>query len=281
MRRFLPLLIFAAFCVPAPPAMAWPALPLGPIEVVVDSEFAKGNDTVAYLEDLETGQFYGVQGGRCEERHPPFSSFKIPNFLIALETDVIAGEDAVLPYDSGRRPREPFWPDDWAQDQTLRSAFQRSAAWAFQDLALQIGEQKYAGYLEHFSYGNRQAKGDGFWLDRSLQVSPKEQVDFLRRLLSDQLEISPLHIDSLKRAALAKESDGFKLFAKTGAGPVRSGDFDGEFEGWLVGWLERPNAGPVLFALWTRGTSFQAIKSYRMAATIELLEQTGFLPLNW
>jgi beta-lactamase class D len=261
--------------------LAWPALPLGPVEVEVGRDFFDGNDTIVYLEDLENGMVYAVHPQRSLERHPPFSSFKIPNMLIALEAGAVADLDTPIPYDAGRRPAADYWPEDWAQDQTLKSAFQRSAAWAFQDLALQIRDETYQGYLEYFTYGNGQAQGDAFWLDRSLKVSPKEQVDFLRKLLTEQLEIAPLHIDMLREAAKLRSENGITLYGKTGSGPVREADFNGEFEGWFVGWLERPGAQPVLFALWTRGANYDAIKSYRKKATEQILEQAGYLPLSW
>jgi len=262
-------------------AQAWPSLPLGPTEIKVNDDFFAGNETVVYLEDLETGMVYAVNGSEVEKRHTPFSTFKIPNFLIALETGTVSDMEQPIPYDSARRPEQQFWPADWAQDQTLRSAFQRSAAWAFQDLALKIGESTYRGYLDHFAYGNEEAVGDDFWLNGPLAISPKEQVDFLRKLLDGQFEIAPLHIEALKEAALQKDSTGFQLYAKTGSGPVKDGEFDGPFEGWYVGWLERPNSKPVLFALWTRGENYSAVKDYRKSAVLRLLEQADYLPLAW
>lgn len=263
------------------PLAAWPALPLGPVEIEVSRELFGGRDTIFYCEDLDSGIVYSVQGERVEERHPPFSSFKIPNFLIALETGTVENPKEVIPYDPSARPSQQYWPSDWAQDQTLDSAFRRSAAWAFQDLAKRMGEDVYAGYLKHFQYGNQRARGDGFWLDRTLEVSPKEQVDFLRKLFTGQFEVAPTHLDELRKVALQRSQGGIQLYGKTGAGPVQSGDFGGEFEGWFVGWLERPDQEPVLFALWTRGASYQAIKDYRLEACEELLEQAGYLPLSW
>lgn len=260
---------------------ALPAFPLGPTKVEVGADFFAGNDTVCYIEDLENGMVYAVHPERVETRHPPFSTFKIPNTLIALETGVAQDLQTPLPYNPETRPEQTFWPPDWAQDQTLKTAFQRSTAWAYQDLALKVGEENYRGFLNHFHYGNQKCQGDAFWLDRSLTISPKEQVDFLRRLLTSQLEIAPLHVDMLKEAAQLRADNGFTLFAKTGAGPTKSNDFEGEFDGWFVGWLERPGAEPVLFALWTRGSSYSAVKDYRRKATEQLLTQLGYLPLDW
>lgn len=262
-------------------ALAWPALPLGPIPMEAKAVDRTGNDTIIYVEDLHTGLVFAQQADRIEERHPPYSSFKIPNFLIALETGVADSPKMAIAYSPARRPEQAYWPDNWAQDQTLESAFRRSAAWAFQDLALRIGEETYAGYLKHFSYGNRQAPGDAFWLGSPLTISVKEQVDFLRRLLTAQLEIAPLHLEALRQVARQKSNQGFTLFGKTGSGPVQDGDFGGEFQGWFVGWLERPNKAPVLVALWTRGSSYRAIKDYRRDTCVEVLEQLDYLPLGW
>lgn len=274
-------LIFLLALLLAQGAAAWPALPPGPEEIKPEAEFFAGNDTVVYLEDLQNGRVYAVQPQRIKDRHPPFSSFKIPNLLIALETGALDGLDSPIPYHPEQRPAFEFWPADWAQDQTLRTAFRRSAAWAFQDLALLVGDEAYQGYLSHFSYGNEVGKGDEFWLDRSLQVSPKEQVDFLRKLLTNQLEVAPLHLELLREVAQAKSVEGFTLYGKTGAGPLKANDFSGPFQGWYVGWLERPGQAPLAFALWTQGPSFEAIRDYRRQAVERLLEESGFLPLNW
>lgn len=263
------------------PVAAWPALPLEPPEFKLPESLTPGHDTVVYVEDLQQGLVHSTSGKRVEERHPPFSTFKVPNFLIALEIGVVSDEEETIPYSPERRPAQEWWPEEWPRDHTLQSAFRYSAAWAFQDLALRISPESYAGYLNHFSYGNELHEGDAFWLDRSLQISCKEQVDFLRRLLTEQFEIAPLTIEKLREAALQKEKDGFRFYGKTGAGPVKPDDFDGPFEGWFVGWLERPKGAPVVFALWTQGRSFQEIKTYRMDACLEVLRQLGYLPGDW
>lgn len=263
------------------PTTAVPAFPLGPMEFELGRKSPGILETAVYVEDLETGSVFAVGADKVEFRHPPFSSFKIPNFLIALETGAAASVNETITYDAKKRPEKEFWPRDWAQDQTLGTAFKRSAAWAYQEMALKIGEAKYAGYLDHFDYGNQKAKGDGFWLDRSLEVSPKEQVDFLRKLLTEQFEVAPLNIEALEKVASVKTSEGFELYGKTGAGPVVAENFQGEFEGWYVAWLRRPMAKPVLIALWTRAENYQALREYRLQSCLDVLKQLGYLPLSW
>ena len=244
----------------------------GPEDVTPDYAFA--------LKDLETGEetVWGPQG---QERRPPFSTFKIPNFLIALETGQAINREHPLPYSPERRPEQTWWAVDWAQDQTLETAFRRSAAWAFQDLALGIGEEAYGRYLEDFGYGNQAHRGDAFWLDRSLLISAPEQAKFLERLLTGELSVSEQHLEELRHVALFKEKSGYRLYGKTGAGPIREGDFSGSFEGWFVGWLERPDAAPVVFAYWTCKGSFAELKDFRASEAQRFLKVLEHLPGDW
>src|SRR5688572_3665623 len=55
----------------------------------------------------------------CAERLRPASTFKIPNALIGADLGLIAGADAILPYDGVRYPAESWWPVGWAEAQPL------------------------------------------------------------------------------------------------------------------------------------------------------------------
>jgi beta-lactamase class D len=243
-----------------------------------DEVWLDGRQLVFYAEDLATGERYAYQRDRIKERHPPFSSFKIPNLLIALETGAATGLDHRIAYEPARRPAESHWPEDWRQEQTLETAFKRSAAWYFQDLALAIGPDAYRGYLGHFGYGQGASNSDAFWLDRSLVVSPKEQASFLRRLLIGQLEVSPNNIALLAQVSRAKSFGDLVLHGKTGAGPVTPGRFDGPFEGWYVGWLHRPSGKPVVFATWVAAPGFESLKDFRQQAAETMLQRMGMIP---
>ena len=78
--------------------------------------------------------------GRC--RQPPHSTFKIWNTLIALETGAAPDAGFQQRYDPVKYPREDWWPETWLQDQTLESAFRRSAVWYYRELALRGGRRR-------------------------------------------------------------------------------------------------------------------------------------------
>jgi beta-lactamase class D len=200
--------------------------------------------------------------------------------IIALETGVAPALDHHRAWMSERRPSFDFWPEDWKQDQTLASAFRRSAVWYFRDIALEVGGARYRSWLEHFSYGNQRAPDDNdiFWLGGPLAISPREQVDFLDGLLTGRFDVQQTTLEALRKVSLLRERSGHRLHGKTGAGSLQGGGFDEAFEGWLVGWIERPEQLPVVFALYVSAPDFQSIARFRLEMSTRLLQRMGALP---
>ena len=52
-----------------------------------------GRDVVSVALNGEMDEFFAHDLSRVDECHPPSSSFKIPNLLIALETDIASSLD--------------------------------------------------------------------------------------------------------------------------------------------------------------------------------------------
>lgn len=116
--------------------------------------------------DLVAETITALNAENLDERHAPWSSFKIPNLIIALETGAARDLDHERLWDPARRPAAPYWPSAWRQDQTLRTAYQRSVPWYFQDVALEVGAEPYRSALTKYGYGNAEMpdNDDGFWL---------------------------------------------------------------------------------------------------------------------
>ena len=245
-------------------------------------------DVIFYAADLETGNRFAYRPDRADERHVPYSTFKIPNLVIALETGVATSLHHERVWNEQLRPAASDWPDSWKQNQTLESAFKRSAAWYFQEVAVEVGGRRYRERLQSFGYGNANAPdaSDAFWLDGALTISPEEQVRFLGQLITGKLDVGTTTLEALRAVSLLNDSSGYRLHGKTGSGPViEAGDelegvdeFDGDFEGWLVGWVERPNAAPVVYALYVHGESYAAIESFRREMSERFLRAIGALP---
>lgn len=76
---------------------------------------------------------------------------------------------------------------------------------------------------------NRNPIIDGFWLESSLLVSPREQVDVLYRIFESKTGIDENNISELKKMMYKEDSSSsIKIYGKTGSG--RGGWFVGFFE---------------------------------------------------
>ena len=239
-----------------------------------------GDRNVAfYATDVSTRERFAYRPEAADVRHAPWSTFKIPNLLIALETGAAHSLAHERVWDQQRRPAESYWPNDWKQNQTLETAFRRSAPWYFQDIAKVVGGARYRDALTTFGYGNVDVPddSDSFWLGGPLAISPREQVAFLERLVLGRLDVQQTTIEAIRSVSLLSETDGYVLRGKTGSGPVVPGEFDGAFEGWLVGWVEKPDAGAVAFALYVSGPSFESIGNFRYQMSARFLRAIGAL----
>ncbi|MEM7353236.1 MAG: penicillin-binding transpeptidase domain-containing protein [Acidobacteriota bacterium] len=237
-------------------------------------------DVLFYAIDIEDGSHFAYQPERASERHIPYSTFKIPNLIIALETGAATSLEHRRPWDQQARPAASHWPKSWQQSQSLESAFKRSAMWYFQDVAIEVGGKRYRKFLRNFEYGNADVPDadDAFWLEGPLKISPEEQALFMEKLVTESLKIRPSTLSAIREVSLIGGTSGYQLYGKTGSGPVVAGDFDGEFEGWLVGWVDRPDRAPVVYSLYVRGPRYGSIKGFRRQMSIRFLRSIGAVP---
>jgi beta-lactamase class D len=200
-------------------------------------------DCTFVMHDLARGVHVRHNAERAAKRFSPCSTFKIPNTLIALETGVLDGPEAEIPWDRKRDPEQPFWKDvleprgiHWARDHTLESAFENSCVWFYREVARRIGDQRMSRYLDVFDYGNMDTSSgiDLFWLSASLEISADEQVRFLDRLARRQLELEAATYDAAAVVFEVERTDTYALYAKTGSG---HGEQSGL--GWYVGYVTR------------------------------------------
>jgi len=250
-------------------------LPAAPL-----AEEMTGREVSFLAHNSETLASCVLEDSDLETQYGPWSTFKIPNLLIALETGVVDGLEAERAWDQQRRPAANYWPDDWRRDQTLESAFRRSAAWYFQDVVVDVGVQQYRMIMDDWSYGNAAApdNSDTFWLDRTLRISVSEQVEFLSHLLSGSFDVAPESLEALTMASLDRSTNGFRLHGKTGSGPLVPGDFSRPFEGWYVGWVARNGLKPIPFALYAQAATYGEIRDFRRQFAIRMLIECGYLP---
>jgi beta-lactamase class D len=171
---------------------------------------------------------------RCALRLAPFSTFKVVNSLIGLETGVVADENARFKWDGTREPSMPAWN----RDHTLDSAFEASALWCFQRLARKIGPERMRDWLHRLRYGNEDTSAgiDRFWLGTSLKVSADEQLSLIERLYRGTLPMSARSQRIVRQMMLVDQGPGGRLHGKTGTGGKRDPNGYANL-GWFVGYL--------------------------------------------
>lgn len=229
------------------------------------------------VHEIGSGQTWRSDARACARRRSPFSTFKIPHSLIGLDTGVLAGPEAMIPWDRARHPAEDWWPATWQEPHTLRSALASSVVPYYRALAGRIGAKAMKRYLRGFDYGN-QAMGpqlDDFWLAGSLAISADEQVAFLTRLQQRRLPVAERTADIVQDILELERTPGYVLRGKTGLGPIGRR----RYLGWLVGLVE--SCGKVYaYALWIEGKTMADTSVERFPMTRAMLSDLGALPAD-
>jgi beta-lactamase class D len=242
--RFLPKILLLS-------ALSVPALAQHIVEKNYAAYFRAQRVSGSFLlYDLARDQYTVYDLRRSRQGVLPASTFKIPNTLLALETGVVRDTSHLFRWDGTRREVEA-----WNRDLTLAQALRVSCVPCYQEIARQIGAERYRRYLSALNFGRMDVRPDNvdqFWLRGTSRVTPFEQIDFLKRLYLNQLNIAERNMELTKALLLVAEGPGWVLRGKTGWGTpdVRP---DGSWPpgardiGWFVGWLEQ-NGNAYFFA---------------------------------
>lgn len=184
-------------------------------------------------------------GPHIDERIPPACSFNIALSLMGYDAGILKDE------------KTPIWDfqegyddylESWKAPQTPLSWMTRSALWYSKLLALELGLEKIQSYLISLEYGNQDISGglakpgqtNPAWLNSSLKISPREQLNFVQKMLHGKLPISSYAIQKTKVLLFKEElPKGWKLFGKTGMGSIDGEDGKKLVFRWFVGWIEK------------------------------------------
>lgn len=164
-------------------------------------------------------------------RVSPNSTYKIYDALFALEEGIITPDDSFIPWNGKNYPFEA-----WNADQTLQSAMNASVSWYFQTLDEQLEADTLYSYIQEIGYGNKNMSGglSAYWMESSLEISPIEQIELLRKLYYNNFDFSPENINAVKDSIRLSSSDTGTFYGKTGTGRVDGQDVNG----WFIGFVE-------------------------------------------
>jgi len=240
------------------------------------SDHFDGIEGTFVLYDPQTDTTIRYNEERAAQRFSPFSTYKVPHALIGLDSGVLSGPEHEIIWNSEKYPRQGWWSEEpfqnWDEDQTLATALRDSVVWYFRELAKMLGPERTQEYLDALDYGNRDISSgiDGYWLNRSLQISADEEVDFLWRMLNGELDIAPEAVQTVKDIIQQEETDTYRFYGKTGGGYIN--EVSGLYLGWFMGFVER-GEDVYVFALHIEGSD--ALSSQRIACTRAILADMG------
>lgn len=197
--------------------------------------------------DPRTDAVVHSEGSQCDETMGPASTFKLPLALIGFEAGILAD------------PEQPAWPYDPSYEAlravdrettTPRRWLKESVIWFSRRVVSELGADRFAEAVAGLRYGNADVSGDAganngmthSWLNSSLQISPRQQADFVRRMLVGDLKVSRRAAEqTVAGLPVFDGKAGWAITGKTGTGYVRekNGKLGKRQFGWFVGWGKR------------------------------------------
>lgn len=238
-------------------------------DIIVDySEYFQGISgcAVIYDESSNTYSLYGKE--KCEKEVSPLSTFKIVSALAGLENNVLENETSKMEYSGVKYPIET-----WNSNLTLKEAFETSCIWYFRQVVDTVGQENICTLLKELQYGNCDISEwngselnslpelNGFWLESSLEISPKQQVIVLNYIFGSENNFNAENIEELKNIMYIAELDNGCLYGKTGSGT------DGN--AWFVGFMEESDS-KTYFAVYLEDMQNEDIVSGNKAKEIAI-----------
>lgn len=251
------------------------ALVFSGVSLASSSLCTDDNKNCTFVLESETIQSQTINQQRATTAFTPYSTFKIVNALIGLEQGVIKNTKQTLTFDKSKYVPQPWWPPVWKLPRyDLKSAFKYSMVSVFRQLAVDIGQTEMAAQVKHLGYGNADISSglDNFWLGGSLQISALEQVQFLKKIYHNKLNLKPSSLAALKEIMLVEETADYKVYAKTGAGKLK----DKSMLGWYVGFVENKQ-GVHFFASNLTAPSYAQVKKQRVDMVMQHLRKLSVL----
>lgn len=241
------------------------------------SEYFNGLNGAAVVYDVSDRRYTMYNGDLAMTRRSPCSTFKIISSLTALEHGIITPEDSTRTW-SG----EMFWNEDWNRDIDFDEAFRTSCVWYYRQVIDEIGKDRMQRELEKLQYGNCDISDwegrlntnnhnralTGFWIESSLKISPKEQVEVMERIFGNHSDYSEETQKELKQVMLVSDQnqEDIPIYGKTGMGKA-----DGiVVDAWFTGFAEGTD-GKLYFCVYlgrTDGMDVSSLRAKEIAAQI-------------
>lgn len=219
--------------------------------------------------DATTGAML-KQEGDCARRVTPASTFKIALSLMGYDAGILKdAHEPALPFKKGY----PAWRESWRSTTDPTKWMTESVVWYSHQITARLGEARFNDYVRAFNYGNRDVSGDPganngltrSWIGSSLQISPLEQVSFLREIVQRKLPVSAGAFDMTQALVdIGPQPGGWHVYGKTGTAASRTANgkvaASTPWWGWFVGWATK-DGRTVVFARLTKAPTRPAVSA--------------------
>lgn len=226
---------------------------IAPLEIEVDyGEYFEGLTGTAVFYSNNDEVYYIYNKELAEQPSSPCSSFKIISCLMGLESKIIDPSNSIIKWKGTVYPVQ-----DWNKDMDYKQAFTSSCIWYYREIIDLVGKGYIQNTLDKLDYGNRDISEwegslnnlvfpdlkafkeiNGFWQESSLQISPKQQVDVVRRIFEDKDVFNEKNLDLIKEAMLIDNSNSnIQIYGKTGSG-IKDETWS---DAWFVGMFKKDN----------------------------------------
>ncbi len=233
------------------------------------SEYFGGINGVAVLYNPAENEYMIYNQMLADTRRSPCSTFKIVSSLSALEHGVIVPDNSVHIWNG-----ETFWNEEWNRDIDFPEAFRASCVWYFREVVDEIGKERMQAELDRLQYGNCDISDwegrlntnnnnrdlTGFWIESSLKISPKEQVEVMERIFGSNSGYKEETLNQLKEVmrVLEQQETNMPVYGKTGMGKANGVVVDA----WFTGFADTAD-GNVYFCVYLGETDGKNVSSTR------------------
>lgn len=201
----------------------------------LDSIFRENNGTfVLFNLNKDSYQIYNIY--RAKTEYSVHSTSKIFWTIIGLEEGLV-NDNETISWDSIKYPRTEYWPKEFSYDQTVETALRYSVNWYYFELLKKMTPEMVEKYLIKLDYksGFHVEKVHYFGLTYNIEKSALDQIDFLKRLYLNEFNLSDKTTRIIKSGLNVKETDSYKLYVRTGMGPIKNDTGIA----WYTGFIER------------------------------------------
>lgn len=180
------------------------------------------------IKNVKTNEVKKFNVEQCEVSRAPYSTFKVLNALIGLETGVVKNKNSILKWDGKKKDFKV-----WEKDHDLQSAIKVSAIPYFQEIARRVGKVRMDKFLKKVGYGNSKSGTnlERFWLDGPLSVTAFDQLNFVARLQRNDLPFSQSNMNIVKEILVQEQTKDRVFSGKSGS------DYHKKeaYWGWFIG----------------------------------------------